>query len=99
MAGDLYGDYSRISFEKDISALLSQQGRVILDSEINEQASVLLALARMLGIDVLGRFGGPDLDPATAKGAHGPFLIAAGTAPSGEDDLTIGAGRYYVGGI
>lgn len=101
MAGDLYGDYSRISFDptRGVSSLLSQQGRVVLDADVNEQTAVLLTYLRTLAVDGIGRYGGPDPDPANAKNDHGPFLVEPGTTTNGEPDLTIAPGRYYVAGL
>lgn len=92
MAGDLYGDYSRISFapERRVSTVLSQQGRVILDADINEQAQVLLHYLRTLTTDLVGPYGGPD--PGAA------FRVETRDSDD-PPDLAIGGGRYYVNGI
>jgi hypothetical protein len=94
------GDFSKLTFrpDKGYSAVLTQQGRVQLDADINEQVAIQAYLERRLAADLIGRHAGPvGGDPAT-KGnitAFGVSYNDQGTVP----DLTIGAGRYYVDGI
>jgi hypothetical protein len=91
MIGDMYGDFSRLTFapEKHFSAVLVQQGRVMLDADANEQTAVTLHYLRRLAADVIGPYGGPD-----------PFLgFGIGRDPDRPATLTIGAGRYYVHGL
>ncbi|MFE1782047.1 DUF6519 domain-containing protein [Streptomyces sp. NPDC059506] len=89
----MYGDFSRVTFrpEKHYSAVLAQQGRVQLDADANEQAAIWLHTARTTAADLVGPHGGPSGDAGFAVG-HVP-------GNRGPDDLTIGAGRYYVDGI
>ena len=91
MIGDMYGDFSRLTFapEKHFSAVLVQQGRVMLDADANEQTAVTLHYLRRLAADVIGPYGGPE--------HHAGFHIRhhAGPPPT----LTIGQGRYYVHGL
>lgn len=90
----MHADLSRISFRADrhYSMVLAQQGRVQLDSDLNEQAAIQNNLVRTLLADVIGPGGGPR-DGAGFEIAHVP---GEGDDP---DDLTIGEGRYYVGGV
>lgn len=86
------GDYSRNGFkaERRVSTVRLQQGRVTLDSDVNEQADVvdsrLRALARDVGGDAwVARLTTPDA-----------FRL---TAIAGDADLAIGAGRLYARGL
>lgn len=83
------GDFSRYLFDpkKDYSAVLSQQGRVELDSEKNEQQEINQYRIETEALDVIGRCGAP--------------IQAAGFALTvqANNQLLIGAGRYYVEGI
>ena len=82
------GDFSRDTFDasKHFSRVLMQQGRVQLDADWNEQASILLHYLQTLAADLIG----PHAGPADALG----FEIKIDG-----NDLTIGEGRYYVDGI
>src|SRR5262245_61533849 len=55
------GDFSRDTFDpaNHFSGVLMQQGRVQLDADWNEQASILLHYLRTLARDVFGNAGGP----------------------------------------
>jgi hypothetical protein len=83
------GDFSRDSFDarKHYSSVLMQQGRVQLDADWNEQQSINRYRFDIEAKDVIGDSGAP--------------LHNAGfqlTTPDGKA-ITIGAGRYYAGGI
>jgi hypothetical protein len=82
------GDFTRDTFDpaKHYSRVLMQQGRVQLDADWNEQASILLNYMRMLTQDLFGPHAGPD-------GECGFEITVSG------DDLSISEGRYYVRGI
>jgi hypothetical protein len=84
------GDYSRKTFDraKHYSGVLMQQGRVQLDSDANEQLAIQHYRDETEAIDVIGQSGVPKKNDG--------FKI--GTTPDGLD-LTIKAGRYYVGGL
>jgi hypothetical protein len=88
------GDYSRDTFDplKNFARVLIQQGRVTLDSDLNEQASILLHYLQTLAADLIGPHGGP----AASVG----FEIEV-VSPNGNEieDMRISAGRYYVDGI
>jgi Family of unknown function (DUF6519) len=84
----MQGDFSRTTFDprKHFSAVLTQQGRVQLDSDGNEEAAILLRYLRQLAADVIGPAGYPPEAPG--------FAIDLA-----EDDLTVSPGRLYVDGI
>src|SRR5882672_4751359 len=88
------GDFSRISFDakNHFSRVLTQQGRVTLDADFNEQSDILLHTLRTLARDLFGPFGGP-----VASGGFG--LILGPPNDPNTPDLTIGGGHYYVDGI
>lgn len=87
------GDFSRISFDakNHFSRVLMQQGRVTLDADPNEEASILLHYLRTLARDLIGPCGGPADDMG--------FGFVLDTSVGGKPALKIGAGRYYVDGI
>jgi hypothetical protein len=87
------GDFSRISFDakNHFSRVLLQQGRVTLDADPNEEASILLHYLRTLARDLIGPCGGP----VDALG----FGLNIDTNVAGKPALKVGAGRYYVDGI
>ncbi|WP_322755331.1 DUF6519 domain-containing protein [Frankia sp. Cas3] len=87
----MYGDFSRLTFapDKHFSAVLSQQGRVTLDSDVNEQALLVQHFLRTLAADVIGPHGGPEKS----------FAIKLEMAGNTIKNLTIAPGRYYVHGI
>ena len=94
----MHGDFSRVTFDpaRHFSAVLSQQGRVQLDSELNEAACLMLHYLRQLAADLIGPAGVP-LDPRV-PGDKGGFLIdpVSGSSPP---DVSIAPGRMYVDGI
>ncbi|MEJ2207492.1 MAG: DUF6519 domain-containing protein [Anaerolineae bacterium] len=82
------GDFSRQTFKerKHYNAVLMQQGRVQLDADWNEQQAINRHQAETEGADVVGPAGAPKTSPG--------FQVT----PQG-NDLTIGAGHFYVDGI
>lgn len=82
------GDFTRDTFDpaRGFTRVLMQQGRVQLDADWNEQASIFHHFLRSLARDLIGPHGGPADDWG--------FEIV----PTGED-IHIGAGTYYVDGI
>ncbi|WP_266168805.1 DUF6519 domain-containing protein [Dyella subtropica] len=82
------GDFSRIRFEpaKHYTDVLSQQGRVALDADANEQRWIDDHRLMTETIDVIGPFGAPMHDPGFAIKVVGGSML-------------IGPGRYYVGGL
>ncbi|MCU1682714.1 MAG: hypothetical protein JWQ81_3453 [Amycolatopsis sp.] len=89
----MQADLSRTTFDaaKHFSAVLSQQGRVQLDADANEQAAILLHQLRTAIADLIGPAGAPE----DAQG----FVIGAVADKGKAPDLTISAGRIYVDGI
>jgi hypothetical protein len=87
------GDFSRDTFDatKRYSRVLQQQGRVQLDADWNEQASISTHYLRSLALDLIGPHGGPG----------DGFKISRLPAAAGQPltDLGIGAGHYYVAGL
>ena len=86
-------DLSRDSFDKgkQFTRVLMQQGRVQLDADWNEQASILLHYVRALARDLIGPHGGPEAEPG--------FGITLEQSNDRITDLIIGPGRYYVDGV
>jgi hypothetical protein len=84
------GDFSRDTFDatEHYSRVLLQQGRVSLDADFNEQASILLYRLQALMADLVGAAGGPSNNLG--------FQVSASTTVG---DFGIGAGRYYVNGL
>lgn len=85
------GDFSRDTFDplNNFSRVLLQQGRVQLDADFNEQASILLHMLRRLTADLLG--------PYVIAGGPNAFRVAVeGNAANRR--LVAGGGRAYVGG-
>jgi uncharacterized protein DUF6519 len=57
----VYGDFSRFlgGLHGQYSGVLAQQGRLLLDAELNEQNAILLDYLRCLTTDLIGPFAGP----------------------------------------
>jgi hypothetical protein len=89
------GDFTRNTFdpEKNFTRVLMQQGRVLLDSDWNEQAEIQQHYLRKLAVDLIGPHAGPIGPNGETKGYPG-FSITPKN-----DDLSIGLGSYYVDGI
>ena len=112
----MYGDFSRNTFDptKNYSRVLMQQGRVTLDADWNEQASIFLRCLRLLTRDIFGAHAGPsaDLGFEIVGNLTGQALKdkLAQLLPAGQrrdqienailaGDVLIGHGRYYVDGL
>jgi hypothetical protein len=89
----MHGDFSRLTFDpaKRFSAVLSLQGRVLVDADANESAHILQHYLRTLATDLLGEFSVPKAAPG--------FQIAAVEESGRLTDLGIGFGRCYVDGV
>jgi hypothetical protein len=87
------GDFSRLTHDPSqrFSAVLLQQGRVLLDADWNEQRAIDLHSLRALTADLIGPHGGP------RDGAG--FEIGEAVREDARLDFRIGAGRYYVDGL
>jgi hypothetical protein len=105
------GDFSRDTFDplKHFTRVLMQQGRVQLDSDWNEQTSLLWHFMRTFAADLIGPYGGPagacgfavNFSPSAAVGGE-PSDNPEGQEPAAlrlPGNFTIGRGRYYVGGL
>ena len=88
------GDFSRSTFRatNHYSQVRAQQGRGVLDAELNEQADITGHVERTATTDIVGASGAP-FHQATA---FRNFQISV--APGGSD-LLIAPGRFYVDGI
>ncbi len=84
------GDFSRWTHDpsKHYTRVLSQQGRVSLDADWNEQQAIVEYLRDAEARDAIGPCGAPR--------DHAGFAI---TVASGGTSVAIGRGRYYVDGI
>lgn len=89
-------DFSRNTYQpgKHYRRVLGQQGRVVIDADLNEQTSIGIAALEQTTYDVIGPTGVPNT--SLSYGYNGGFQI--GIAPSGTD-LTISHGRMYVDGL
>jgi hypothetical protein len=90
------GDYTRFTFDplRDYSRVRSQQGRVILDADLNEAADGVDHRLRALALDVLGPCTAPiDLDAQPVPAVTGFQIAASGSS------FTIGLGRLYLHGL
>ena len=90
------GDFSRLSFDKNkqFSRVLMQQGRVQLDSDWNEQNSILLHYMRSFVTDAL-----LDEVKELSHGGVGDGFKLIGYTQDGATLYGLGMGRYYVDGI
>lgn len=90
------GDFTRNTFDprNQFSRVLMQQGRVQLDADWNEQASILLHYLQTLAADLIGSHGGP----AKPDGSAGDGFAIVEGSPA-KHNFGIAQGRYYVDGI
>lgn len=108
------GDFSRDTYRpsSQYSRVLMQQGRVQLDSDWNEQTSILLGYMRALTRDLFGPAAGPaaacgfrvvtaEMRDGMAKALKDEVdaALASEKADLGDDDLLVLPGRYYVAGL
>jgi Family of unknown function (DUF6519) len=95
MAGEFKGDFTRDTFRayRHYSSVFQQQGRVSLDADGNEQASILLNLLRSVDKDIIADGDAP---------ANGQFILFAFTPPAGsppDRDFAIMPGHVFVDGV
>jgi hypothetical protein len=90
----MYGDFTRLTFNpaNHYSAVLQQQGRVVVDADHNEMSAIVLHYLRTLAQDLLGPYAGPDTEAAG-------FVVAPMWDNNKLTDFSISPGRYYVSGI
>ncbi|MGB7923286.1 MAG: DUF6519 domain-containing protein [Pyrinomonadaceae bacterium] len=100
------GDFSRDTFDptRHFTRVLMQQGRVLLDSDWNEQAAILLHYLQTLAADLIGPYGGPEHDCGFAILDHDDLAALPGVPEQLQSDnlsgnFVIGPGRYYVDGM
>ena len=88
------GDRARVSFDpsRKWRGLIAQQGRVTVEADWNEAATIDLERDRLQALDVVGPVGTPD------HGYSVTAFPAGATAPATPGDLTIGPGTLYLGG-
>jgi hypothetical protein len=103
------GDFTRITFnpEKNFSCVRMQQGRVLLDSDWNEQADIVSNRIEIEAKDIAGRCGGPikgagfrisaNIDDLTPEESEEIYSKDLESLKSGDFIITLG--RYYVDGI
>src|SRR5690349_20560006 len=80
-------DVARLSYDpaRHYTGVATQQGRVTLEAEENEERLILGEERRVELLDIIGPAGTPD----------GGYALSS----PGHRDLEIGAGTMYVGGI
>jgi hypothetical protein len=95
----MHGDFSRLMYtttpldtDGGFTAVLGLQGRLTLEADANENVAILAHFLRTLVTDLVG----PAAGPAADAGFQVTFPTAAG---NNIEDLLIGAGHYYVGGL
>jgi hypothetical protein len=89
----MYGDFSRVldDVSDGYTAVLAQQGRFVLDADVNAQTSIVLDYMRGLAIDLLGPFAGP------VEGCG--FAVERVRARGGRHPVRLSRGHYYVYGL
>lgn len=97
-------DISRDTFEitAQVSRVLLQQGRLVVDADWNEQMAVFQHLLRALAADIIGWHGGPGV----GHGPQGPTVgalavkLMPGATKLNQIQFAAGTiGRYYVDGV
>ena len=88
-------DLTRDTFHplKHYARVLTQQGRVQLDADMNEQAAILLRYLHILAADLIGPAGGAQNNLGFAIS---PLTVTPIPNPP---DFQIGFGNYYVNGL
>ena len=91
------GDFSKDTFnaKKHFHDVLMQQGRVLLDTDWNEQADLTTHRIETETIDTIGKSGAPMHDAG-----FGIITVNSGGNPASPGmDIKLSKGRYYVDGI
>jgi hypothetical protein len=90
----VYADFSRVLDQPldGCSGVLAEQGRFLVDAEINEQNAIVLGYLLRLMTDLVGPFAGP---------AHRCGFAVTRTVSAGDvcAAVELSAGRYYVHGL
>ncbi|HEV8508691.1 MAG TPA: DUF6519 domain-containing protein, partial [Chitinophagaceae bacterium] len=97
------GDFSKKTFvpEKHFHGVLMQQGRVLLDAEWNEQASITAYRTETGNMDIIGKSGTP-FDAANPNGGFQLIPVDLNgnpCAPLPGVNFKISKGHFYVDGI
>ena len=87
-------DRARVGYDpsRKWRGLIAQQGRVTVEADWNEAATINAERERQLTLDVVGTVGTPD------GGYVVTAIPAAGSPPGSAGDLVIGQGTLYLGG-
>lgn len=95
VGNDWAGDYSRFTFDEADQYLmvLKEQGKEILDDEMNLQGEIPLMLLRRLIVDAFGNACPGDSFKIVGTGANNNFTITGG------DGTLKGAAHAYVSGL
>jgi hypothetical protein len=95
MRGEFRGDVTRDTFDDrhHFSRVLMQQGRVQLDADFNEQASLMVHYLRGLAVDLMG----PHAAAAGTEGERTNYFQVSVSAEG--EHLVVAPGIYYVNGI
>jgi hypothetical protein len=94
------GDRARVSYDpsRQWRGLIAQQGRVTVEADWNEAATIDRERDRLATLDAVGPVGTPDHGYSVTAVPAGT-VSPAGTAPPGvPGDLIIGHGTLYLGG-
>jgi hypothetical protein len=88
------GDRARVSYDpsRKWRGLIAQQGRVTVEADWNEAATITDERDRLVTLDVVGTVGTPD------GGYSVTAVVTAGTPATPTGDLTIEPGTLYLGG-
>ncbi|HEU0317623.1 MAG TPA: DUF6519 domain-containing protein, partial [Solirubrobacteraceae bacterium] len=89
----MHGDYSRMTYapSRHYSGVVAQQGRFMLDAELNEQALIVNDYLRRLTTDLVGPFAGP---------AHHTGFAVEPLSENGKAwGVELSRGHYYVYGL
>lgn len=91
------GDFSKITFnkKKHFHDVRMQQGRVLLDSDWNEQIDIEAYRTETGTLDIIGQSGAPMHDAGFAIASSD----ASGVNASPGTHIRIGKGRFYIDGI
>lgn len=91
------GDFSKISFnkKKHFHEVRMQQGRVLLDSDWNEQIDIAAYRTETGTLDIIGQSGAPMHNAGFAISS----CDAGGANASPGAQVRIGKGRFYIDGI
>ncbi len=98
------GDRARVSYDatRKWRGAVAQQGRVTVEADINEAATIEAERDRLTTLDVVGPVGTPDGGYAvTAFGASpsSATTFGGGPPPNTPGDLQVGPGTLYLGGV